>query len=530
MTPNDVKIVADNIDDFIEVPDGIGRLRKAVLTLAVSGKLVPQDKKEGTAEKLYAKIQARPVKKSEGRKKKASGTSPLTADETPFEIPKSWKWVRLGEIVTVQTGTLDANASSPDGIYPFFTCADEPLRINRYAYDCECVLLAGNGNFNVKYYKGKFEAYQRTYIIEAADEEVFVPYVYLLVQMQTDRFKSTSLGSAMPYIRLGYITEAVVSLPPFLEQKRIVQKVEELLKQLDELEAKKLDRDEIRTRFACSAMQSLGKGESKIAFEQLTELIKTPADIKELEGALLTLAVSGKLVSQDKNDGTAEELYEIILSERAEKGNGGKKYTKKFTPVSLEEIPFSVPTSWKWVPLGSLFLDYGSGSTPSRGSDKYYLENGFNWYKSGELNDSILPIEAQEKVTELALKECRLRIFKPGDFLIAMYGATAGRIAVSQSIGTTNQAVWSGTPVRAIDDRYLYYYVLQSRQILINKSSGAAQPNISGEKIIAHPFALPPLAEQKRIVKKVEEVMNLVAQLRDILGESKASGRGRPKK
>ncbi len=251
----------------------------------------------------------------------------------------------------------------------------------------------------------------------------------------------------------------------------------------------------------------------KIVAENIDDFIEVPNGLERLRKAVLTLAVAGKLVAQDKKEGNAEDLYTRIQSERVEKGGGRKKNTKEFAPVTVAEMPFDIPTSWRWVPLGSLFLDYGSGSTPSRSSDKYYSESGLNWYKSGELNDSILPIEAQEKVTELALKECRLRIFKPGDFLIAMYGATAGRIAVSQSMGTTNQAVWSGTPVSLIDDRYLYYYVLQSRQILIDKSSGAAQPNISGEKIIAHAFALPPLAEQKRIVAKVDEVMKQLDEL-----------------
>lgn len=247
----------------------------------------------------------------------------------------------------------------------------------------------------------------------------------------------------------------------------------------------------------------------KIVAENIYDFVEVPNGIERLRKAVLTLAVAGKLVDQDENEGTAEDLYTEIQTERS----NSKKSTKEFPQVVSEDMLFNIPKSWKWVPFGSMFLDYGSGSTPSRSNDKYYSASGVNWYKSGELNDAVLPVEAKEKVSELALKECRLRIFKPMDFLIAMYGATAGRIAVSNSTGTTNQAVWSGTPATSLDDRYLYYYILQSRQILIDKSSGAAQPNISGEKIIAHPFALPPLEEQKRIVKKVEEVMNQLDQL-----------------
>ena len=108
MTPNDVKIVADNIDDFIEVPDGLARLRKAVLTLAVSGKLAPQDKKEGTAQELFAQVLVESSKYTTGRKKKSSNLAPLSQDEIPFEIPASWKWVRIREI------TRDCGQKTPD--------------------------------------------------------------------------------------------------------------------------------------------------------------------------------------------------------------------------------------------------------------------------------------------------------------------------------------------------------------------------------------------------------------------------------
>lgn len=250
----------------------------------------------------------------------------------------------------------------------------------------------------------------------------------------------------------------------------------------------------------------------KIVAENINDFIEVPDGINRLRKAVLTLAVSGLLVEQNDTDEDIDELIAQIKLER-ENGSNLKKKSKTHPVVSENEVLFDIPKSWRWVPFGSLFIDYGSGSTPSRGSDKYYAVEGFNWYKSGELNDSTLPTEAIEKVTETALKECRLRVFRPGDFLIAMYGATAGRISISAGTGTTNQAVWSGTPSKKIESRYLYYYLLQSRQILIDKSSGAAQPNISGEKILAHPFALPPLAEQKRIVKKVDEAMSRLDEL-----------------
>lgn len=527
MTINDVKIVADNIDDFIEVPDSVKRLRKAVLTLAVSGKLVPQDKKENTAEELYAKLLAKPIIESAGRKKKTSGTSPLTTNDIPFEIPKSWKWVRLGEIVSVQTGTLDANASSSDGEYPFFTCADEPLRINRYAYDCECVLLAGNGNFNVKYYKGKFEAYQRTYIIEAADEEVFVPYIYLLVQMQTDRFKSTSLGSAMPYIRLGYITEAVVSLPPFLEQKRIVQKVEELLNQLDELEVKKRERDETRTRLARSAMQSLGKSESRIAFDNLSELLKTPADLLEFESALLNLAVTGKLTPQDSKEGSAVDLLKTVARVKQELVDSKELKSPKQNNVSVTIRDFLLPESWMW----------------AKGYEIFFITKlaGFEYTKHIKLSDSgEVPVVRAQNVRKYFLDKSSLKyidkdisvllqrsaLTKPA-LLVTFIGAGIGEVALF-----SEKNRWHLAPNVAkmelfekcdsqLDLKYFCYYLASGygQREIFKHMKETAQPSLSMGTIRDIDYPIPPTKEQRRIVKKVEEIMVLIDRLKQVIGK-----------
>lgn len=494
MTPNDVKIVADNIDDFIEVPNGTEKLRQAVLTLAVSGKIVPQIKSEKITEEIKAS----------------------TNIETPFDIPKSWKWVNLEEICDIQTGKKDANQGHDNGKYNFYTCARIPIRSNTYSFEGPSLILPGNGaNVGYVFYVNeKFEAYQRTYVLNNF-VKVDAKYISIVFDALWRDRMGKQYGGAINFIKIGNLTKFILPIPPLSEQKRIVQKVEELIKQLDELEIKKRERDEVRARLARSAMQSLGKGESKIAFEQLSELIKTPADLKELEGALLTLAMSGQLVKQNKKDGVARELSQ-------QKENGGrKKKAKVFSEITPEDAPFEIPENWKWVRFGSVFTDYSSGSTPSRGNDGFYKDGNTNWYKSGELNDGVLSSDSEEKITNLALEKCHLRMNKRGDLLIAMYGATAGRVAMFDNEGTTNQAVWGGTPDDSVDLKYLFFYILHSRHQLLKTSSGAAQPNISGEKISSHPLALPPLAEQRRIVKKVEEVMSLVNNLKPLVAIEK---------
>lgn len=140
---------------------------------------------------------------------------------------------RLGDYTNIKTGKLDANASSDKGIYPFFTCSKEPLTIDTYSYDCECVLVAGNGDLNVKYYSGKFDAYQRTYIIESKNKEkLLVRYLYCFLDKYVETLREQSIGGVIKYIKLGNLTEAEIPLPPLEEQRKIaamLDKVSDLI-------------------------------------------------------------------------------------------------------------------------------------------------------------------------------------------------------------------------------------------------------------------------------------------------------------
>lgn len=132
---------------------------------------------------------------------------------------------RLGDLVKIRTGKLDANVASENGRYPFFTCAIQPLRINSYSYDCECVLVAGNGDLNVKYYNGKFDAYQRTYIIESNDHDILkCKYLYLFMNFYIDKLRKDSIGGVIKYIKLGNLTEAVLELPDIKKQQELIDK------------------------------------------------------------------------------------------------------------------------------------------------------------------------------------------------------------------------------------------------------------------------------------------------------------------
>ena len=153
---------------------------------------------------------------------------------------------RLGDYVRIRTGKLDANASNENGQYPFFTCSIEPLKIDTYSYDCECVLVAGNGDLNVKYYNGKFDAYQRTYIIESLDKTVLsIPYLYCFLDKYVETLRQQAIGGVIKYIKLGNLTEAEIPIPLIAGQKKIFENLcklnelivlrKEQLAKLDEL-------------------------------------------------------------------------------------------------------------------------------------------------------------------------------------------------------------------------------------------------------------------------------------------------------
>ena len=144
------------------------------------------------------------------------------------------KYVKLGDICNIKTGKLDANASSSNGKYPFFTCSKEPLKIETYSYDCECVLVAGNGDLNVKYYNGKFDAYQRTYIIEVFDKNLYnTKYIYLLIDSKIEELRTASIGGVIKYIKIANLSEMKIPVISMDDQNQIIKKMFNMKKIID---------------------------------------------------------------------------------------------------------------------------------------------------------------------------------------------------------------------------------------------------------------------------------------------------------
>ena len=248
---------------------------------------------------------------------------------------------------------------------------------------------------------------------------------------------------------------------------------------------------------------------------------------KQLKNSILQWAIQGKLVSQDPNDEPASVLLERIRAEKAKlikekkikkdknesiiyRGDDNSYYEKFLATGEVkcidEEIPFDLPFGWEWCRMGSIG-DWGAGATPAKGNSDYYGGN-ILWLRTGELNNGVV-YDTEIKITEKALQECSLRLNKAGDVLIAMYGATIGKVAIAGNEMTSNQACCACTPF-GVFNYYLFYYLMGSQMDFIKKGEGGAQPNISREKLISHLMPIPPLNEQYRIVKQIQKILPLI--------------------
>ena len=163
----------------------------------------------------------------------------VPVEEQPYEVPENWCWVKLDPVTLICTGKKDANYGSEDGEYYFFTCASEPIRCDNYSFDTKAILLAGNGDIgNISIYNGKFEVYQRTYVVEAK-KSILTEYLYYYFKFRWVDYNIDKMyGTAIPYIRLGNLKDYEVPLPPLAEQQRIVEQIENLFSKLDEAKEK----------------------------------------------------------------------------------------------------------------------------------------------------------------------------------------------------------------------------------------------------------------------------------------------------
>ena len=480
-------------------------LKSSILQLAIQGKLVEQRPEEGTAEELYQQIQAEKQRLIQaGKIKKEKPLPEITEEETPFDIPESWKWLRLRTAVYnrgqttpqerfsyIDIGSIDnknqrlnakenivESAKAPSRARKIVEQGDilystvRPYLHNMCIIDREfnCTPIASTGFAAMTCHSVIYNKYLFYYLLSP----VFDSYA---------NDTENSKGVAYPAINDDRLYRAVIAIPPLAEQKRIVAKIEELLPLIDRYEE------------AWSKLEDFNK--------------RFPGDMQK---SLLQMAIRGKLVEQRPEEGTGEELYQQIQEEKQRLIQAGKiKKEKPLPEITEDEIPYEIPESWKWVRLGNVG-SWSAGATPSRTQAEYY-GGKIPWLKTGDLNDGYVS-DIPEAITDLALEKTSVRLNPAGSVLMAMYGATIGKLGILQVEATTNQACCACIPYDGMWNKYLFYFLMANRQSFIKMGEGGAQPNISKEKIVNALLPLPTLDEQKRIVAKLEELLPLCEKLK----------------
>lgn len=527
---------------------GIKKLRELILELAVRGLLVAQDPQDEPASELLKKIAAEKARLMKERKiKKNKSFLAVSKEHLPYEAPNGWVWARIADI------GYDFGQKIPDKRFIYIDVGsidnklgliDSPLILDPREAPSRARKIVKSGTViysTVRPYLLNVAIVQKEFEPEPIASTAFAvihpfsgiesKYVYRYLRSPSfvSYVESTQTGIAYPAINDRQFFGGLIPLPSTTEQRRIVAKVDELMGLCDQLEQQadaSLSAHQALVEALLDALTSAADHAQfasrwQCIIERFDALFTTEESIDQLRQTILQLAVMGKLVAQDPKDEPASKLLKKIAMERAQLIKEKKiRRTRPLDGIADHEKFIILPAGWAFARLNDVG-DWGAGATPSRNSPELY-GGDIPWFKSGELVSDYIS-QSEETVTELALKKTSLRYNKAGDVLIAMYGATIGKAAILSVSATTNQAVCACTPFSGLVSTYLLLLLKAYRPRFIGMGAGGAQPNISREKIIETVIAVPPNAEQLRIVAKVDELMALCDQLKSRLGDAQAT-------
>ena len=401
-------------------------------------------------------------------------------ENVPFEVPKGWVWTTIEEICSkIGSGSTPKGSNySVKGI-PFFRSQNvynDRLVYDDIKYISEEVhqkmkateVLANDLLLNITGGSlGRCAVVPADFNCGNVSQHVCImrsvlvepEYFHALVLSSYFAKSMKITGSGREGLPKYNLEQMGFPLPPLTEQQRIVTEIEHWFALLGQIEKGKLDLQNI---------------------------------IKQTKSKVLDIAIHGKLVPQDPNEEPAIELL--------------KRINPDFTPCDnghYTQLPFEVPQNWSWTTLGKIGK-WQSGSTPNRLNKDYYNGN-IPWLKTGDLNDGYIT-HIPEYITEKALNETSVKLNPTGSVLIAMYGATIGKIGILTFPATTNQACCACEVFNGIDREFIFLFLLSHREEFIKMGGGGAQPNISKEKIINTYIPLPPFTEKKRIINAVNKI------------------------
>ena len=492
-------------------------LKNSILQLAVQGKLVEQRAEEGTARELLEQIKLEKDQLIKDKKIKKSKPLPeITEDEIPFEIPESWEWVRLSDVcVYLQRGkspkysdikkipVIAQKCNQWEGFQLEKAQFIDPDTLEKYADERllqdKDILINSTGLGTV----GRNQIYpasKNPYGIAVADSHVTVvrfnstailpeyffhywrnPSVQLVIEDQT------SGSTKQKELALATIQSYIVPLPPLEEQHRIVAKIEEILPYIDQYDK------------AYTKLETFNK--------------KFPEDMKK---SILQMAMQGKLVEQRPEEGTADELYEQIVAEKTQLIKEGKiKKEKPLPEITEDEIPFELPASWKWVRLGSIVSVYGGKRIPA-GSKLSEENTGHKYIRVADMKDGTVSLDDIKYITDDIYEKIKQYYITSEDIYITVAG-TIGRVGVvPMELNNANLTENADKLVFNRLNKMFLCRMLNSEVIqhqIREATTQVGQPKLAIARIQKLIVPLPPLAEQKRIVAKIEELLPYCDQL-----------------
>ena len=531
---------------------GIKKLRELILELAVRGKLVPQDPNDEPASVLLEKIakeKARLIK--EGKIKKQKPLPEIGEDEKPFELPEGWVWQRVGEIGYTQTGGTPSknNKSFFGNFVPFIKPGDiYPTYVD---YSNEGLSFAGQETLGRTAKKGsilvvcigtigKCNSIDRDCSFNQQINAI-TPYVdatnFVLLTLRSNYFQKIawerSSSTTISILNKGKWANIIVPFAPLPEQHRIVAKVDELMAICDQLEQHQTDSDATHQILVKTLLAALTKAADQKEFSEVWQrianhfdtLFTTEQSIEHLKQTILQLAVMGKLVPQDPDDEPASLLLERIAKEKAKLIKEGKiKKQKPLPEIIDEEKPFELPEGWEWARIGdaTLFTEYGMSEKTFQGI------KGIPVLKMGDIQDGKLILGGQKLVPEAAAGLPSLYL-KKWDLL---YNRTNSAELVGKTgiyVGPDDAYTFASYLVRircyenGVHSRYLNLAMntplFRATQIEPHLKQQCGQANVNATVMRNMIVPVSPLAEQHRIVAKVDELMvlcdNLKARLSD---------------
>ena len=461
-------------------------IRNKILDLAMRGQLTEQLPEDGTADELYERIIARKQELIKaGAIKKDKQLKQVCSTQILARIPDNWKWVSLGTIITLQSGQdlkSDEYNSSSLGI-PYLTGAsnlDEKGRliINRWTEQPKSIAVKGDVLLSCKGTVGKLaileveSAHIARQFMAIRTYEIDVNFVEFFMESVIEGIKKAQKG-LIPGIERNDVLLLNIPLPPLEEQKRIVEKIEQAFSILDAI-------DTLQAQYS--------------------------DNLSALKAKLIDAAIQGKLTEQLPEDGTAEELYAKIQEEKQALIKAGKiKKEKPLPEITEDEIPFNIPKNWKWVRLSSVIdVRDGTHDTP-----KYYNQ-GIPLITSKNLSSGKLDFSDVKLISYADAEKINGRSHvERGDILFAMIGTIGNPVIVDtdREFCIKNVALFKRFHGTQFNMEYLLFYLLKEQNELKKISLGGLQPFVSLKLFRAHPFPLPPLDEQNRIVAVLKDIL-----------------------